>query len=79
MYMPSSVQATYKSKYNDQQIGGLATAAAGLYRGVKAGESFGESLIRQLPLIAEDLKNKGIKFIYFYFHHPQIIPAKKLV
>ena len=35
MYMPSSVQATYKSKYNDQQIGGLATAAAGLYRGVK--------------------------------------------
>ena len=61
MYMPSSVQATYKSKYNDQQIGGLATAAAGLYRGVKAGESFGESLIRQLPLIAEDLKNKGIK------------------
>ena len=41
MYMPSSVQVTYGAKYESEAIGGLAAAAASIYKGVKAGESPG--------------------------------------
>ena len=63
LYMPASVQVSYKTKYEDMAIGGLAAAAASLYKGVKAGESFGESLIRQLPNVADDFKKKGLKTV----------------
>ena len=63
MYMPSSVQVTYGTKYVDDAIGGLAAAAASIYKGVKAGESPGEALIEQLPNIADDFKKKGLNVV----------------
>ena len=63
MYMPSSVQVTYGAKYESEAIGGLAAAAASIYKGVKAGESPGEALIEQLPNIADDFKKKGLKVV----------------
>ena len=63
MYMPSSVQVTYGTKYADEAIGGLAAAASSIYQGVKAGESPGEALIEQLPNIADDFKKKGLNVV----------------
>ena len=61
MYMPSSIQVTYGTKYDDEAIGGLAAAAASVFQGIQGGQSFGDALKDQLGNIAEDVKKKGLK------------------
>ena len=61
MYMPASIQVSYKTTYDDEAIGGLAAAAASVYQVTKGGGSFGDALKDQLGNIAEDAKKKGLK------------------
>ncbi len=61
MYMPASIQVSYKTTYDDEAIGGLAAAAASVFQATKGGASFGTALKSQLGNIAEDAKKKGLK------------------
>ena len=63
MYMPSSIQVTYGTKYDDEAIGGLAAAAASIYQATGGSTSFGDALKDQLGNIAEDVKKKGLKVV----------------
>ena len=63
MYMPSSIQVTYATKYDNEAIGGLAAAAASIYQATGGSTSFGDALKDQLGNIAEDVKKKGLKVV----------------
>ncbi len=63
MYMPSSVQVTYGTKYDDEAIGGLAAAASSIYQATAGATNFGDALKGQLGNIAEDVKKKGLKVV----------------
>ncbi len=60
MYMPASIQVSYKTEYEDEAIGGLAAAAASIYQSMGGGARFGDALKGQLGKIADDVKKKGL-------------------
>ena len=60
MYMPNQVQVDYKADYQTPEISGLASAAAGIFQGMSAGDKFSGAFKKAMGQVGDDFKKRAI-------------------
>ena len=60
MYMPNQVQVTYAADYQTPEISGLASAAAGIFQGMSAGDKFSGAFKKAMGQVGDDFKKRAI-------------------